>query len=324
MRRIAMPLVLVSSAVVVVVVLALAVFAGPTISLAQGDSHYFPETKHTVQGKFWQYWQSHGGLAQQGYPISDEFQERSDLNGKTYTVQYFERAVFEFHPENAGTQYEVLLSQLGTFRYHDKYGSPAGQPQAGDVGIAAGQNAIEFIAQSSQNGRTFANYGYLTHISGLPDELLFTDPANRSEATAKFTFSGTAQSTVRIVVSQTLHMNTLTGDLNIYLNNTPAGDFNNPSSFSSGTLIATYSTRAQSILTVIAPNQGLFTVYSDLTQTVANTFQLGNQQHRLGHPNLAARDTYMGQAMRTEPTAPLAVEYGAGNIVPVPGGQSSP
>ena len=59
------------------------------------------------------YWKAHGGLAQQGYPISDEFTEVSDLNGKPYTVQYFERAVFELHPENAGTPYEVLLSQLG-------------------------------------------------------------------------------------------------------------------------------------------------------------------------------------------------------------------
>jgi hypothetical protein len=60
-------------------------------------------------------------LAQQGYPISDEFTEISDLNGQPYTVQYFERAVFEYHPENAGTAYDVLLSQLGTFRYKEKY-----------------------------------------------------------------------------------------------------------------------------------------------------------------------------------------------------------
>src|SRR5438270_13100135 len=93
---------------------------------AQGDSHYFPETQHTVSGLFWAYWQEHGGLAQQGYPISDEMQEKSDLNGQTYTVQYFERAVFELHPENQ-PPYDVLLSQLGTFRYRAKYGA-AGAP----------------------------------------------------------------------------------------------------------------------------------------------------------------------------------------------------
>ncbi|MFL5735444.1 MAG: alpha/beta fold hydrolase, partial [Chloroflexia bacterium] len=45
-----------------------------------------------------------------------------DLNGKPYTVQYFERAVFELHPENAAP-YDVLLSQLGTFQ-NQKGGGP--------------------------------------------------------------------------------------------------------------------------------------------------------------------------------------------------------
>jgi hypothetical protein len=35
-------------------------------------------------------------------------------------VQYFERAVFEYHPENAAPN-DVLLSQLGTFRYKQQY-----------------------------------------------------------------------------------------------------------------------------------------------------------------------------------------------------------
>ena len=83
------------------------------------DGHYFTETGHWVGGEFWAYWQSHGGLVQQGYPISEEFTEVSDLNRKPYTVQYFERAVFELHPENQ-PPYDVLLSQLGTFRYREK------------------------------------------------------------------------------------------------------------------------------------------------------------------------------------------------------------
>lgn len=69
---------------------------------------------------------------QQGYPISDEFMEVSPLNGKPYTVQYFERAVFEYHPENA-RPYDVLLSHLGLFRYNEKYGTgtPRPTPPAG-------------------------------------------------------------------------------------------------------------------------------------------------------------------------------------------------
>jgi acetyl esterase/lipase len=80
----------------------------------------FPETGKRLGGRFLQYWQTHGGLAQQGYPISEEFTEISPLDGKPYTVQYFERAVFEYHPENPPPN-DILLSQLGTFRYQTKY-----------------------------------------------------------------------------------------------------------------------------------------------------------------------------------------------------------
>jgi hypothetical protein len=92
-------------------------------NMAEG-SQLFPETGKRVGGIFLEYWQSHGGLAQQGFPISDEFIEVSDLDGREYRVQYFERAVFELHPENAGTPYEVLLSQLGTTQYKEKYVNP--------------------------------------------------------------------------------------------------------------------------------------------------------------------------------------------------------
>jgi hypothetical protein len=86
------------------------------------NSRVFSETGKRLGGLFRAYWDSHGGLAQQGYPISDEFEEVSDLDGKTYKVQYFERAVFEYHPENQ-PPYNVLLSQLGTFRHRAKYGA---------------------------------------------------------------------------------------------------------------------------------------------------------------------------------------------------------
>ncbi len=39
--------------------------------------------------------------------------ERNKDDGKTYLVQYFERQRFEYHPENKGTRYEVLLGRLG-------------------------------------------------------------------------------------------------------------------------------------------------------------------------------------------------------------------
>ena len=81
---------------------------------------WFAETGQALCGPFLEYWNAHGALAAQGYPISDEFTEVSDLNGKPYRVQYFERAVFERHPEN-DPPYDVLLAQLGTLCYRAKY-----------------------------------------------------------------------------------------------------------------------------------------------------------------------------------------------------------
>ncbi|MBX6754341.1 MAG: peptidoglycan recognition protein [Thermorudis peleae] len=74
---------------------------------------YFPQTRHTLRGVFRQYWWSQGGLMVFGYPISEEFEEVSKTDGKRYRVQYFERYRFEWHPELAGTPYEVLLGHLG-------------------------------------------------------------------------------------------------------------------------------------------------------------------------------------------------------------------
>jgi hypothetical protein len=95
-----------------------------TIRRDPADGRYFPETGHTVKGRFLAYWRAHGlsladagisereSLALFGYPISGEFEQRLE-DGRTYTVQYFERARMEFHPEYAGTPYEVLLGQFG-------------------------------------------------------------------------------------------------------------------------------------------------------------------------------------------------------------------
>jgi hypothetical protein len=68
---------------------------------AQANCQTFTETAKTVCGRFLDYWKTNGGLAQQGFPISNPLQEVSSTDGKSYTVQYFERAVFELHPENA-------------------------------------------------------------------------------------------------------------------------------------------------------------------------------------------------------------------------------
>ena len=80
---------------------------------ATPDRVYFPETGHSLAYGFKGYWERNGGLPVFGYPWTEEFSEPNRDTGEVYTVQYFERQRFEYHPENAGTVYEVLLGRLG-------------------------------------------------------------------------------------------------------------------------------------------------------------------------------------------------------------------
>ncbi len=124
---------------------------------------FFPQTGKHLGGTFFQYWQEHGGLLQQGYPISEEFTEVSDLDGRPYTVQYFERAVFEWHPENPAP-YNVLLSQLGHFRYDAKYGSQQG-PAVAPRQIAG--SILPTTLRGAANGLVWADMrdnGYISQM----------------------------------------------------------------------------------------------------------------------------------------------------------------
>jgi hypothetical protein len=102
--------------------------AGVTAQTVQPGCRTFPETGRTVCGQFLEYWDAHGGLPQQGFPISGEMAERSEVDGKTYLTQYFERAVFEFHPQN-DPPYDVLLSLLGAIALREHF--PGGPPPPG-------------------------------------------------------------------------------------------------------------------------------------------------------------------------------------------------
>ncbi len=89
------------------------------------DCVLFRETGHSVCGEFLAAWFSYGldrdnsrtssraeSLALFGAPLSEARTERL-ANGEEYLVQWFERARFEFHPENE-FPFRVLFGRLGT------------------------------------------------------------------------------------------------------------------------------------------------------------------------------------------------------------------
>lgn len=89
---------------------------------ANPDVQFFKETGHTLRGRFKAFWEAYGGLTQFGYPLSEELQEFNPASAQLPTVQWFERARFELHPEFAGTRYEVELWPLGWQMF---WGGPA-------------------------------------------------------------------------------------------------------------------------------------------------------------------------------------------------------
>jgi hypothetical protein len=93
------------------------------VSGAPAGARYFAETGHTLAGEFRSYYETHGldlgdpglsgreSLALFGFPVSEPFAEINPDTGEVLTVQYFERARMELHPENP-QPYRVLLGRL--------------------------------------------------------------------------------------------------------------------------------------------------------------------------------------------------------------------
>ncbi len=89
----------------------------------RAECRFFAETGHNLCGAILSAWRAQGldldgchpvseaeSLGLFGLPLSDE--QTETIEGKEYTVQWFERARFELHPENQ-PPYNVLLGRLG-------------------------------------------------------------------------------------------------------------------------------------------------------------------------------------------------------------------
>lgn len=90
------------------------------------DRRYIPETQHIIQYGFKEIWETRGDVRIFGYPISEEIDEILE-DGEWHTVQYFERARFEYWPKFPPGQ-RVLVSRLGSALAPRELTSPVGPP----------------------------------------------------------------------------------------------------------------------------------------------------------------------------------------------------
>jgi hypothetical protein len=98
--------------------------------------HYVAQTGHAIAPQFWGFYSRNGlefdgnkrakspaeSLALFGFPVS-EAQMEPGADGQMYLTQWFERAKFEYHPENK-PPYDVLLGRLGADVYQAAPSTP--------------------------------------------------------------------------------------------------------------------------------------------------------------------------------------------------------
>jgi hypothetical protein len=130
----------------------------------QGCRH-FVETGHNLCGGFLAFWERNGGLALFGYPISEEFEERDPATGASLLVQYFERNRFEYHPELAGTPFEVQLGLLGNSlaagrRDEEAFRPVASSPPERDLYAATGHTLGGPFRDHWERNGGLALFGY--------------------------------------------------------------------------------------------------------------------------------------------------------------------
>jgi hypothetical protein len=123
-------------------------------TLPKGDPltpHYFAATGHVIAPQFWPFWSRHGlefdrrpgvseaeSLALFGLPLSEAAPEVSPTDGKIYLTQWFERARFELHTENA-PPYDVLLGLLSRELAGLSPAPPAVSPPGGFIAATGEQ-----------------------------------------------------------------------------------------------------------------------------------------------------------------------------------------
>ena len=116
---------------------------------------WFPETGHTLSSKLLEYWSRYGGLSQFGFPLSEPFTETSRADGKRYTVQYFERARMELHPEKPAP-YEVELGLLGVEQRSMRAVPGEELPVAPPKGVESRGDFIRAASSQEPENLTFA------------------------------------------------------------------------------------------------------------------------------------------------------------------------
>jgi hypothetical protein len=158
--------------------------------------------------------------------------------------------------------------------------------------------SLEFVGQFQNSPPgvtppTHSHYGYLSYIGGIA---AFSGAAE-NEATALFTFFAAA-STPRVIANGPMRVVTRVGQLTIYRDASPDGDFAKPESFRDGAPVLVARFRQQSVLNTVT---GSFTTFHQNTIVSTRQFPAGRGNIELGHVGGTFRTFFSGQGTMPGP-----------------------
>jgi len=140
--------------------------------------------------------------------------------------------------------------------------------------------------------------GYLVHLYGINSSLFDGSP---SESTAYFTFSTDVLQVTPIPNNGNMALSLISaGTFNVYYNTNPNGDWNNPATFASGKLVATF-TRTESLFPVI----GAFGVHN-LSESLLSSHSFTFNDQTLNFNRIAPHGITFSQFADMTPLAGIA------------------
>jgi uncharacterized protein YkwD len=137
-------------------------------------------TGYTVAAPFRAFFDANGGVEIFGLPLSDALDE----NGRA--VQYFERSRFEWHPDAAGTDAEIMLARLGADLTADRGFAPVPPVQALGLPLTFYFDQTGHTLRGAFKAYWQAHDGLRLFGYPVSEELLERDPDDGQTYTAQY------------------------------------------------------------------------------------------------------------------------------------------
>jgi hypothetical protein len=158
--------------------------------------------------------------------------------------------------------------------------------------------SLEFVGQFQNSPPgvtppTHIHYGYLSYVSGLS---AFSGMA-QNETAALFTFYAEA-ATPRVIANGPMRIVTRVGQLSIYRDASPDGDFAKAESFRDGTPVLVARFRQQSVVNTVT---GSFTTFHQNRIVSTRRFPAGRGNVQLGQVGATFRTFFSGQGTMPGP-----------------------